>query len=306
MAASRTDPAQLDVGPGADFIGTLSIDSVYRVSDMPGPDSKTTADSFEERPGGPAANAAITFAALGGRATLWTGTGSDSPGANTALETLSRWGVTTRADDTSARSSAVIVDGTGRRLLVSSPPPPVHAGATDTFRETAAWILVASDLDAGWRRVRDRLEANSALRLVVDSGSAGPDYLDTEISRYPSIVIAGDDGFVDDDQRTRFLDELRGRGAIGFCTRGARPVLARVGDRATELPIPHVKALDTLGAGDVLHGAFMLACARGEEPLAAMAFAARVASWKVQHWGMTALATIPSAIGTGRPDGQPT
>ena len=52
------------------FLGLSTIDLLYPVHHFPDEDSKVKADSYYTFLGGPATNAAITFAALGGDATL--------------------------------------------------------------------------------------------------------------------------------------------------------------------------------------------------------------------------------------------
>jgi len=63
---------------------------------------------------------------------------------------------------------------------------------------------------------------------------------------------------------------------------GAEPLEVRVGGRRRSLAVPRVRVLDTLGAGDVLHGAAAHACARlgltDATAPAVLRYAVRVAS----------------------------
>jgi sugar/nucleoside kinase (ribokinase family) len=52
-----------------------------------------------------------------------------------------------------------------------------------------------------------------------------------------------------------------------------------------EVPVPAVKARDTLGAGDVWHGALLHAVARGAAPADGISFANEVAAERVRHAG---------------------
>ena len=65
------------------------------------------------------------------------------------------------------------------------------------------------------------------------------------------------------------------------------------GDEVTALPTFRVKAVDTLAAGDVFHGAFALALAEGRAIADAMRFAAATAALKCTRFGG----------GTGAPTG---
>ncbi len=69
-------------------------------------------------------------------------------------------------------------------------------------------------------------------------------------------------------------------------TRGAEPVLAVAGDRVTELQVPAVAVVDTLAAGDVFHGAYLVGrYLREIEHHGALAFAAQVASASCRYAG---------------------
>jgi sugar/nucleoside kinase (ribokinase family) len=52
------------------FIGLCTVDAAYVVDDFPLPNHKVSAQRQELTAGGPATNAAITFAFLGGAASL--------------------------------------------------------------------------------------------------------------------------------------------------------------------------------------------------------------------------------------------
>ena len=70
------DVSSVRVVTSALFAGLCVVDLVHRVARPPGPDEKVTALSRELVAGGPATNAAVTFAVLGGSARLLTAVGS--------------------------------------------------------------------------------------------------------------------------------------------------------------------------------------------------------------------------------------
>jgi sugar/nucleoside kinase (ribokinase family) len=50
---------------------------------------------------------------------------------------------------------------------------------------------------------------------------------------------------------------MAGLGVLNMAiTRGNKPISYQSGDRDGEIPVPQVNAVDTLGAGDIFHGAF--------------------------------------------------
>jgi sugar/nucleoside kinase (ribokinase family) len=72
-------------------------------------------------------------------------------------------------------------------------------------------------------------------------------------------------------------------------TRGARPILALDRGRRFEIEIEPVEAVDTLGAGDVLHGAFCFFLAQGEDFESSLRRAADIATRSckglgIVHW----------------------
>jgi sugar/nucleoside kinase (ribokinase family) len=81
------------------------------------------------------------------------------------------------------------------------------------------------------------------------------------------------------------LDWLTGHGVPHVAvTRGAEPVLLPDG----EIPVPRVAVADTLGAGDVFHGALTFALAEGQPFEAALGAAATVAARACGSFGTRA------------------
>ncbi|MEX5632997.1 PfkB family carbohydrate kinase [Parafrankia sp. FMc2] len=74
------------------FVGLTTLDSIYLVDQLPGADEKCVARDFVMNAGGPATNAAVTFAYLGGRACLVSAIGT-SPAAALVHDDLARSGV---------------------------------------------------------------------------------------------------------------------------------------------------------------------------------------------------------------------
>jgi sugar/nucleoside kinase (ribokinase family) len=69
-------------------------------------------------------------------------------------------------------------------------------------------------------------------------------------------------------------------------TAGAAPVRWRTQEATGAVEVPSVAVRDTLGAGDVLHGAVAFSRARGvTDPERSLRFGVAVASLRVQHIG---------------------
>jgi sulfofructose kinase len=66
---------------------------------------------------------------------------------------------------------------------------------------------------------------------------------------------------------------------------GSNDILFLDGEAVRHVPVFQIRAVDTLGAGDALHGGFALALAEGCEEAAALRFGAAVASLKCSRLG---------------------
>ena len=270
-------------------VGLATVDLVYRVDRMPGVDEKAQARSAEVAAGGPAANAAVTAAALGAPVTLVTAIGAHPLGALIRSD-LQACGV--RVIDVAESSEAlppvstiVVVDGTGERTIVSRNAGELTYAVPETGLPDADVTLVD-----GHHPLLAVAAARAAKRLVVDAGSWRPVF--TDIFPYAEVVACSatfrhpgaeprPDATAEGDAATA--------AAIGaptvVVTHGAGPVSWFSGSRSGEVPVPPVEAVDTAGAGDAFHGALAYALWKNLPRQAAVTEAIRVAGVRVRHSG---------------------
>ncbi|WP_420122591.1 PfkB family carbohydrate kinase [Nakamurella sp.] len=282
--------------PRGVFVGLTTVDLIHRVARPVGADEKVTALSQEIVAGGPAANAAVTFALLGGEAELITDLGRH-PLARLAAQDLTANGVRVRAvvpdtDEPPAVSSIRVLDATGERSVVSVNAAARAVPAPDWL---AAVLNGAAVLLLDGHHPRPALAAARAARersvpVVLDAGSWKP-VLD-ELLPLVDVAICSaafrlPDGAVP--------PALLGRGVRRVAvTDGPQPVRwwAAGGERSGEgtVPIPRVVVRDTLGAGDVFHGAFahQLAGRPGRSFADQLARSGSVAADRCQVVGMAA------------------
>lgn len=123
---SDTAGASLPISnPSIWFVGLTTLDVIHRVMATPAANQKVTAVRQDVVAGGPAANAAVTAAALGARAVLVSALG-DSPVARVAKAELAKCGVTVfdvvagEADFPLAVSAIAVLAGSGERSVVSA------------------------------------------------------------------------------------------------------------------------------------------------------------------------------------------
>lgn len=268
------------------FAGLATLDVIHRIEMPPGPNEKVTARAQFIAAGGPAANAAVTFAALGGQAVLVTALGQGMI-AETVTAELREQGVevidvTPRLRDVAPVSSVAVLEATGERSVIGGDATGLRAPrpAPELVRD----LLVGADvvlLDGHHpelaRAVRDEAR-RAALPVVLDAGRWKP--IMGELVRAVTDVVASAD-FRTPDAATAgdTATELRSRGATTVVTTaGPDPVRWWEGGRRGAIPVPQVHAVDTLGAGDVFHGAYAYALAAGAGIEERIRYAAAVAA----------------------------
>jgi sugar/nucleoside kinase (ribokinase family) len=248
--------------PCALFVGLCTFDLIQSVTRMPERNEKVTALEQTIAAGGPATNASVTFAFLGGRAILLTGIGNH-PLAQGIHADLEQAGVglvdAAEADEKPpAVSSIIVTRGTGDRSVVSlnasgrmldSPPP------LDDLAEKAGAVLIDGHHPAlalaAARAARER-----GRLCILDGGSWKENT--PELLPYVDIALCSADFRPPGVPTARdVLDSLLSSGiSWAAVTDGARPITWGGQGMRSEIPVPVVDVADTLGAGDIFHGAF--------------------------------------------------
>jgi sugar/nucleoside kinase (ribokinase family) len=265
-------------------VGLCTVDLVQRVAELPAPGQKVQSESVEVAAGGPAANAAVAVAALGGRARLSTVLGAH-PLARLAAEDLSACGVELAdvlPDRTAppAVSAVSVRTGDGERTVVSHNAAGVSAPpATDL---SGADVLLLDGHHPELALAAARAARARGIPVVLDAGSWKP--VLTELLSYVDVCACS----------SAFEPRVPLDNPVVIRTHGPDPVSWQAGGTRGEVPVPPVEARDTAGAGDVWHGAFALAVARlGRTPGAAdvpalVEYANRAAAVRIRHEGARA------------------
>lgn len=271
------------MSPTGLFIGRATVDIVSLVATFPAADDKVSAQDRLTLAGGPALNAAVTFAALGGDATLLASVGDDLLGEIVRRE-CRQFGVRLLEVERSApvvTPVSVILSSmdTGMRCVVNSP---VSDAPTLSLKQpplpSVADVVLLDQFEADVvALLADRLRSFQA-PIVLDGGSwkahtewfLGLATLPIVSSRFlaPSVT--------DVSQMPNYLAR-RGvnRWAI---TQGASGLLWGEGGHTSTLPAVPVEVVDTLGAGDIFHGAFCHSYAKKLDFEGSLRFAAKIAA----------------------------
>ncbi len=249
-------------------LGLTSIDLTYVVDRVPRPDEKVTARASTLDVGGPAANAARVAAVLGGDVRLVTAMGDGSL-ASMAVGLLTRRGVEVRdlleGEPGAPPVSTVLVTGsTGQRAVVS-----LNAGAApreprlrgDELADDARVLLLDGHHMAAATALARQARARG-IPVVLDGGSWKPG-TDELLGWVDVAVVSSDFSPPEGGDVLALLRRAGCRVVAQSAGPGPVEVLDDVGRRVVEPPaVAPGRVVDTLGAGDVLHGALALLVAR--------------------------------------------
>ncbi|MGD0788010.1 MAG: PfkB family carbohydrate kinase [Terracidiphilus sp.] len=298
------------------FVGRTTLDLLYRLDRMPEEDTKTYARDLRASPGGPALNAAITHALLGGRAMLISAVGG-GPWAAPVRSQLRRRGV--RLLDL-ARGTAyetplctVLANAANAARTIVNPPishiPLRHLGASWAAEMPSSWGRIPSVVltDGFFLEETSALVAackNEGAAICLDGGSWKPGTeelapLLTAAICSERFAIPGHSGGPNGNSDAVFAWFAAQGVPYVAVTRGARSVLASDRGRRFEIEVAKVAATDTLGAGDVLHGAFCHYFAHRPDFEPALRRASEIATLSCQGLGAQAWATRAGSISTG-------
>ena len=276
-------------------IGMPVRDLTFRVSGVPARGSKENATHFDEICGGNALNAAIGIVRLGGRASVCGPMGDiGETSSRFIFEKLAQEGIETahivHMPGLVTPISTVMVDPSGERTIVTFRDPElwkVHLPNTATLLDDCAAILTESrcaefctDLCAEARRrgIPVIVDVDRAMSLREGLLNASSHLVFSSEPLQETADIA------DDAEALKKIAKLTPSFLAG--TRGARGTIWLDEHQAIqETPAFPVHTVDTLGAGDVFHGAFALAITEGQELRQALRFASAAAALKCTRFG---------------------
>ncbi len=299
------------------FVGLCTLDVVHRVDRVAGANEKVTALRQDIAAGGPAANAAVTFAALGGRALLITSLGSDPLarliGAELASRGVGVLDVTPDAVDAPAVSAIAVTEATGARSVTSTDATArsVHPPDDLQGRLAGASVVLLDGHHPALALAAAQVAGRLGVPVVVDAGRWKPVMADllplaghvvcSADFRWPGSATAQDSARAILASMSMSPDDpaagTHQGGRVVAVTRGAQPVLWWQGGASGQVPVPAVRAVDTLGAGDAFHGAYAHLVTDGSLTTAErLAAAARVAALRVSVVGPRSwLSLLPGA-----------
>jgi sulfofructose kinase len=276
-------------------IGIPVRDLIFRIQEVPARGSKVNASHFDEISGGNALNAAIGIVRLGGRASICGPMGdARETSSRTIFDQLKHEGIETRhivhMPGLVTPLSNIMIDPSGERTAITFRDPElwkVRLPNPDKLLEDCAAVLVenrcaefCTDICAEAR------ERGIPVIVGVDRTMSPRDGLFTASSHlvFSSEALQSTAGIADDGEALKKIAKLTPSFLAG--TRGPQGTLwLDEQQNLQQTPAFPVHTVDTLGAGDIFHGAFAVAITEKQELRQALRFASAAAALKCTRFG---------------------
>ncbi|MGR4842252.1 sugar kinase [Rhizobium sp. LARHSG275] len=277
-------------------VGAAVMDTVFRVRSLPTGQGKILPYDMLQIAEGMASSAAFAVGRLGGHASLWGAVGNDATG-DRIIADLSESGIDTsgmlRVEGARSAISTILVDDQGERLIV----PFYDAGLHETVKPVTAEDISSFDavlVDVRWPKLAlaTLLGAREAGKPAILDGDVASDGVIEMLAPAASHIVFSQPAA----ERLSGAAELVK--VVGLLKRKFEHAFVSVtagengcfwfDDLTGEVfhfAAPKVRAVDTLAAGDIFHGAFALATAEGMPIEETMRFASMAAALKCQVFG---------------------
>lgn len=277
-------------------VGAAVLDTLFRVRTLPQGQGKVLPYDMLQIAEGMASSAAYAIIRLGGKASLWGAVGRDDTGERIIRDLDAAdidVGGMSRIEGARSAVSTILVDDDGERLIVPFYDPKLH----HTVKAFSADEIAAFDavlVDVRWPALALQvLETARAMgRPAILDGDVAPDGVIEELAPEATHIIFSEPaaqriaGTSDVPEMARRLKQRFDHAFICVTAGAAGSCWFDEQDKAVaHCPTIAVKAIDTLAAGDIFHGAFALAIAEGMAAADAIRFSSIAAAVKCESFG---------------------
>ncbi len=288
-------------------LGCSCVDLLAVVPQFPGPDEEITAVEAAQQGGGEVATALVTLARLGSSACYLGRVGADTFGRLMQQE-FERYGVDTShmvlQEEALSQVSMILVDQqTGKRTIVACPPTASELRPEDL---PSGLIEATQVLHLDGTHRAAALEAAARARragvtLVLDADVTALDDSIEQLIRITDVVIASRpfaESFAESSDTDKAVDVLRSLGPSRVVvTLGEQGSIGWEKGATLRCPAFPVEAIDTTGAGDVFHGAFIHGMLQRWNFEKVLEFASAAAALKcTQMGGRAGIPDFPAAL----------
>ena len=268
--------------------GVSVIDFIFQIDAIPNNFEKYRANNASISGGGVAANAAVAIAKLNGKPSLVSRIGKDEIGLmiknglikeNVNLDNLIIF------DGHKSSFSSVYINKNGDRQVMNyrDHTLPVDASIIASIKEHDAYLV-----DSRWKE-----GALQTLKLAKKNCAPGivdaEETVTQEIIKEASHIAFSMNGlkvFTKIENKFEALKSIKNISSAWVCvTDGENGVYYLKDNKLENIPAKKITVKDTLGAGDVWHGAFALSLAEGNDEVNAIKFANSAATLKCKFFG---------------------
>lgn len=273
------------------FVGLVTLDCIYQTRNVLAPNEKQVAEAMLLAAGGPATNAAIAFQALGGRAILMAALGQH-PLTTVIRDDLAQHNVelidlTPTAAAPPPFSSIIVNVETGDRAVISrnaaDRPMPDAAPPAQFLAQGDCLLIDGHQMQASQHLAQQA--RSQQVPVIIDAGSWKSGF--EQVLSLADVVIASAN-FAPPEWGSR-------EAAIGYLqslsvtkiaiTQGGAPILYQIEGQLDSISVPAIAPVDTLGAGDIFHGAFCYHYTWGTDFVNALKKAADIAALSCRSFG---------------------
>ncbi|HKY86637.1 MAG TPA: PfkB family carbohydrate kinase [Pseudorhodoplanes sp.] len=285
-----------DASPLILCAGIAVVDYIFKVGAMPKPDTKNRASAFMVASGGNMANAAVSIVRLGARAKLsapFGGPAGIDLAGDAALRKLEQEKIDcsgiVRVDGLQSPISAILVQSGGERAIVNYRDDALAQTRYENperLVETADAVLIDNRFPEFSLPIAQA--ARKSGKIVVMDADDPTRETDALLNACTHVVFSSH-GLRNTAQMQDFTAGLNvvaeRTPALLAVTDGANGSWWHDGKTVRHFAAHPVRAIDTLGAGDVFHGACVLMLAEGRDFEQALRFSAAAAAIKCTRFG---------------------
>ncbi len=286
-------------------VGYTAIDYLGVIPRFPEENLKLELETLEVQGGGPAATATVTAARLGLQTAFIGKVGGDDRGAMMLMK-LNGEGVDVSSAVLEAEALSqfafIMVDSeTGKRTILwtRGTLAPLMPDELDMEKVTSCRGLLVDTLEPAAAEAAAREASAAGAKVLIDAGTLRDGV--REILPYCHYIVASEtfSGQISEGRGERAaLEAIMKYGPeAAVVTLGERGCIALSGNGFIEEKGFEVNAVDTTGAGDVFHGAFLYAVLREWDVRRCCVFANAVAAMKCRRLGgRTGIPTLEEAL----------
>ncbi|WP_404789781.1 PfkB family carbohydrate kinase [Altericista sp. CCNU0014] len=245
------------------FVGLTTLDLIYSVPHLPQSNEKQVAADMAIAAGGPATNAAVTFRHFDNEAILLGAVGQHPLAglvrADLAAQRVELWDLRPEGADPPPLSSILVTEQTGDRAVISRNAVRLQVAArqipSDILDGVDIVLIDGHQLEASVAIAKAAQQQN--IPVVLDGGSwkRGLEAVLPFVTYAICSANFSPPDALSPSDTIQYLRETAPIQTIAI-THGGDPIRYWTRGETGEITVPAIQPVDTLGAGDIFHGAF--------------------------------------------------